>query len=153
MLRDKYDVKQHHVSFTIRSQRTILTLGSEMKVQLTEHFANLFGFAQKIFTDKVTASLESPMTLDKREQHLYIQSDLIEPVSFGDKKEYIMRDFIHDKDSSYGIMEKMFEPILYHPVVKQTIPPISLRITNGLRETIHLRDTKTLVTLIFRKAK
>ena len=93
------------------------------------------------------------MTLDKREQHLYTQSDLIEPVSFGDRKEYIMRDFIHDKDGSYGIMEKLFEPILFHPVMKQTIPTISLRITNGLREAIHLRDTKTLITLIFRKAK
>ena len=153
VLKDKYDEKQHHVSFSIRNQRTILKLGSEVKLHLTKHFATLFGFPYQTFTEPRTLSVESPMTLDKREQHLYIQSDLIEPVSFGDRKEYIMRDFIHDKDGSYGIMEKMFEPILYHPVVKQSIPTISLRITNGLRETIHLRDTKTLVTLIFRKAK
>ena len=153
LLKDKYDIKKHHVSFTIRNHRTILTLGSELKIHLSKHFATLFGFPIQTFTEKRTQSVESPMTLDKREQHLYIQSDLIEPVSFGDRKEYIMRDFIHDKDGSYGIMEKLFEPILFHPVMKQTIPTISLRITNGLREAIHLRDTKTLVTLIFRKAK
>ena len=153
LLKDKYDVKQHHVSFTIRHQRTILKLGSEMKLHLTNHFATLFGFPYQTFTDVRTLSVESPITLDKREQHLYIQSDLIEAVSFGDRKEYIMRDFIHDKDGSYGIMKKLFEPILYHPVIKQSIPTISLRITNGLRETIHLRDTKTLITLIFRKTK
>ena len=124
-----------------------------MKIHLSHHFAKLFGFPYQTFTDTRTVSVESPITLDKREQHLYIQSDLIQAVSYGDRKEYIMRDFIHDKDGKYGIMEKLFEPILYHPVVKQTIPTISLRITNGLHETIHLRDTKTLVTLIFRKAK
>ena len=152
-LRSNYNVKLYGVSFKIVNQKTVLTLGSEMKVQLTEHFAILFGFAKKIFTDKVTVSLESPMTLDKREQHLYIQSDVINPIPFGDKKEYILRGFIHDKDSKYGIMEKVFEPIIYHPVMKEDISTINLRITNGLRERIHLKDTKTLITLIFRRAK
>ena len=152
-LGSNYDDKKYAVSFKIVSQRTILTLGSEMKAELTEHFANLFGFAQKTFTDKVTTSLESPMTLDKREQHLYIQSNVINPIPFGDKKEYILRGFIHDKDSKYGIMEKIFEPILYHPVMKENISTINLCITNGLRERIHLKDTKTLITLIFRRAK
>ena len=152
-LRDKYEAALHHISFSIKSQKTVLKLGSQMKCHLTDNLMKLFGFAHHTFYEPYTTSVETPMTLDKREQHLYIQSDLIQAVAFGDKKEYIMRDFIHDKDNSFGIMEKLFEPILYHPVVKQTIPTISIRITNGLHECIHLRDTKTLVTLIFRKAK
>ena len=153
ILKGKYNEKQYRISFTIENQRTVLRLGSAMKVHLSNYFAKLFGFPEETFTDPVTVSLESPMTLDKREQHLYIQSDLISPVSFGDKKEYILRDFIHDKDGSYGILEKLFSPILYHPVVKSNISTISMRITNGLRESIHLRDTKTLITLIFRRVK
>jgi len=93
------------------------------------------------------------MTLNKHEQHLYIQSDLISPISFDEKKEYILRDFIHDKDASYGIVQILFEPIFYHPIVKQMIPSIAIKITNGLQECIHVKDTKSLITLVFRKTK
>ena len=150
ILKDKYTEKQYNISFSIENQKTVLRLGSEMKVHLTNYFAKLFGFPNQTFTEAVTVSLESPMTLDKREQHLYIQSDLINPVSFGDKKEYILRDFIQDKEAGYGIIEKLFTPILYHPVIKQNISTILIRITNGLHESIHLRDTKSLITLIER---
>lgn len=152
-LRNNYDVEKHRVLFEIDNQKSILKLGSDVKAHLTENFAKLFGFANQSFSDKITISLESPMTLDKREQHLFIQSELIPPILFGDKKEYILRSFIHDKDSTFGIMEKLFDPILYLPVVKQDIPFINIRITNGLRERIHLRDTKSLITLVFRRAK
>ena len=152
-LGNNYDVNRYHMSFEIINQKTVLKLGTEMKAHLSKRFASMLGFASQTFDKKVTVSLESAMTLDKREQLLYIQSDLIHPISFGDNKEYILRGFIHDKDKSYGIMEKLFEPILYHPVVKQHISLIHLSITNGLHERIHLRDTKTLITLIFRRAK
>ena len=152
-LGNNYDVNRYHISFEIINQKTVLKLGTEMKVHLSKRFASLFGFASQTFDKEVTVSLESAMTLDKREQLLYIQSDLINPISFGDNKEYILRGFIHDKDKNYGIMEKLFEPILYHPVVKQHISLIHLSITNGLHEHIHFRDTKTLITLIFRRVK
>ena len=152
-LGNKYDVKQHHVIFSIENQRTVLKLGSEIQCHLTENFMKLFGFSHQTLTAAHTVSYETPMTLDKREQHLYIQCDLIEPVLVGVRKEFVLRDFIHDKDSSYGIIDIEFEHILFHRIAKQTIPTIKLQITNGLYENIHLRDTKTLVTLMFRKAK
>ena len=151
--RSNYDVEKHRILFEIDNQKTVLKLGSDITVHLTENFAKLFGFINQTFSDRITISLESPMTLDKREQHLFIQSDLISPILFGDKKEYILRGFIHDKDSTFGIMEKLFDPILYLPVAKEDIPFINIRITNGLRERIHLRDTKSLITLVFRRAK
>ena len=151
--RSNYDVEKHRILFEIDNQKTVLKLGSDVTVHLTENFAKLFRFINQTFSDRITISLESPMTLDKREQHLFIQSDLISPILFGDKKEYILRGFIHDKDSTFGIMEKLFDPILYLPVAKEDIPFINIRITNGLRERIHLRDTKSLITLVFRRAK
>ena len=150
-LKEKYDVKQHRITFSIKKQRAVLKLGSEIQCHLTENLMKIFGFPYQTLTDARTVSFETPMTLDKREQHLYIQCDLIEPVLVGVRKEFVLRDFIHNKDSSYGIIDIEFEHILFHRVVKQTVPTITLQITNGLYECIHLRDTKTLVTLIFRK--
>ena len=153
ILKEKYDTKQHHITFSIEKQRAVLKLGSEIQCHLTENLMKLFGFPYQTLTHARTVSFETPMTLDKREQHLYIQCDLIEPVLVGVRKEFVLRDFIHNKDSSYGIIDIEFEHVLFHRVVKQMIPTITLQITNGLYECIHLRDTKTLVTLIFRKAK
>lgn len=153
LLKNKYDSKLHQVLFSIENQKTVLIVGAQISCEMSENLARLFGFSQQLFTNVRSVSMESPLTLDKREQHLFIQSDLIQPIAFGEQKEYILRDFIHDKDSKYGILEKLFQPILFHPVVKQNVSSIHLQITNGLRETIHLKDTKTLVTLIFRKAK
>ena len=153
LLKGHYDETQHFISFSIDGQRTILKLGTQITCELNDNLTKLFGFSSKTFTESYTHSMESPMTLDKREQHLFIQSDLIAPISFGEQKEYILRDFIHSKAASYGIVEKIFEPILFHPVVKQNIPIISMKVTNGLRKCIHLKDTKTLITLIFRKSK
>lgn len=152
-MKSKYYTILHQIIFSIKDQKTVLEMGTAIKCRLSENLMKLFGFSQQLFTDTRTISMESPMTLDKREQHLYIQSDIIPPISFGERKEYILRDFIHDKDKQYGIIEKMFEPIFFHPIIKQDIPIIALKITNGLHECIHLKDTKTLVTLIFRKAK
>ena len=152
-LDSNYDIERHCILLEIDNQKTVLKLGSDVTVHLTKNFAKMFGFINQTFSDRITISLESPMTLDKREQHLFIQSDLISPILFGDKKEYILRGFIHDKDSTFGIMEKLFDPILYLPVAKEDIPFINIRITNGLRERIHLRDTKSLITLVFRRAK
>jgi hypothetical protein len=153
MLRDNYDAAKHHISFTILDRRTVIRVGPQMECYLSDNLMKLFGFSQKKFTKSHTTSDDSPITLDKREQHLFIQSDLIAPISYGGQKEYILRDFIHDKDAKYGILEKRFNPIFYHPVIKQYIPNIAIKITNGLHERIHLTDTKTLITLIFRKAK
>ena len=151
---DKYDKKLHEIKFSIDNQRTILTLGANIKCFVSKHLMKMFGFTTQVLTGPKIVSIEAPMTLDKREQHLYIQSDsLIKAVSFGNTKEFIMRDFIHNKGSSYGIIEKLFEPILYHPVMNKYISVIHITITNGLRECIHLEDTKTLVTLIFRRRK
>jgi hypothetical protein len=155
VMKSKYDVKTHHISFSIENQRVVLKLGDDIQCQLSKNLKKLFGFSmlQTVFAAAHTIGIETPMTLDKHEQHLYIQSDLILPISVGEKKEYILRDFIHDKDASYGIVEKMFESIFYHPVVKQTIPSIAIKITNGLQECIHVKDTKSLITLVFRKTK
>ena len=152
-LDSKYNTKLHNISFSIEDQRVVLQQGTHMKCRLSSNLMKMFGFSQQILVDTHHKSLEPPMTLDKREQYLYIESDLIPPVLFGDKKEYILRDFVHDKDASYGIIEKNFYPIFFHPVIKQTIPSISIKITNALRECIHLRETKSLIVLVFRKAK
>ena len=153
LLKSDYDGTRHHISLSIENQKTVLKLGKDISCYFTINLMKMFGFLQQDFTDARSVSVETPTTLDKRRQHLYIQTDLIPAVLYGDKKEYIMRDFIHNKDKTYGIIEKVFEPIIYHPVVKQLIPTISLKITNGLHECIHLKDTKTLITLIFRKAE
>lgn len=152
-LEEKYDTRLHHISFSIENQKTVLKLGEYIKCYLNKHLMSLFGFSQQSFSEKRSVSVESPMTLDKREQHLFIQSNITPPVLFGDQKEYILRDFIHEKDALYGIIEKNFKPIFFLPVIKQTIPIINLKITNGLRECVHLKDTKSLITLLFRKAK
>ena len=150
----KYDEQLHEIKFSIVKERTIVTLGANIKCFISRNLMKMFGFTTQVLAGPKIVGIEAPMTLDKREQHLYIQSDsLIKAVSFGNTKEFIMRDFIHNKDSSYGIIEKLFEPILYHPVMKKYISVIHIAITNGLRECIHLEDTKTLVTLIFRRRK
>ena len=155
LLKSNYNAETHHVSFSIENQSAVLKLGDDIKCQLSNNLRHLFGFSllKSVFIDTYTIGIETPMTLDKRKQHLYIQSDLISPISVGEKKEYILRDFIHNKDATYGITEKRFKPIYYHPIIKQTIPSIGMKITNGLQECIHVKDTKSLITLVFRKTK
>lgn len=151
-LGNHYNAIKHNVNFEINKQKTVLTLGSQIDLEFSENLKILFGFINASFVkDNSYISFESPLTLDSREQHLYIQSDIISPIQYGNQKEHILAYFIHTKRSTYGLMEKLFESILFQSVVKQFIPQISIKITNGLHHEIQAEDTKTLITLIFRR--
>ena len=149
-----YNIENHNAVFEVINQKTVLSLGSQTKMTMSNNIGTLFGYINKNFEESTPfISDESPLPLDSREQHLYIHSDIIAPIEYGDQKEYILSHFIHDKQSYYGLMEKQFEPIMFQPVIKQNIEKITIKITNGLHDQIRTSDVKTLVTLIFRRVK
>ena len=149
---NQYDKTKHKINFGIEKQKTLLTLGSQIKLEMSENLRVLFGYINTRFKGTGSfVSFESPLSLDSREQHLYIQSNIITPVQYGTQREYILAHFVHDKRSTYGLTEKLFEPILFNPIIKPVIQQINLSITNGLHRAVPASDIKTLVTLIFRR--
>ena len=151
---EAYDTAKHKVVFEVKNHKTVLHLGSEITLTMSNNIRMLYGFINLEFKgSKPFISNESPLPLDSREQHLYIQSNIIAPIQYGNQKEYILSHFIHNKRSAHGSAEKVFEQIMFRPVIKHEISQITIKITNGLHDQIKPSDTKTLVTLIFRRVK
>ena len=63
----------------------------------------------------------------------------------------IPKTTIHNKDASHVIVERFFDPIIYQPVTKNMIDSLTIQLIGGHQQVLTIKDSKTIVTLHFRK--
>ena len=91
-----------------------------------------------------------PSTLDKREQELFIYTDIAEEMNYGSDKFSILAQFIHKHDSEYGIVQKSFDPIIYLPLRHTSIREVTVKLLTSWRACASIADSKSLLVLQFR---
>ena len=94
-----------------------------------------------------------PTMLDKLEQRILIHTNFTDPVYFGNEKRSILEQIIHNKETSYGIVEKTVDRISYIPVNRHYIDTINIKLTNDQYMPLQLHSIKTVLILQFRKIK
>ena len=139
------------VHFTLSDHFVKLKLPLHVSLKLTPNLVSMLGFDQTTFQEKVHLGTVLPATLDKREQQIFIYLDIVDMMSFGSEKRPMIQHFVHDKDASHGIEERFFNPIIYQPVTKNMIDSLTIQLIGGHQQVLTIKDSKTIVTLHFRK--
>ena len=112
---------------------------------------SMLGFDQHSFSESTYVSSLLPATLDKREQEMFIYLDITDHMNYGSEKRQMIQHFIHNK--AYGIVEKFFDPIIYQPVTKTMIESLNIQFIGGHQQKLMMKDSKTIVTLHFRRVR
>ena len=153
LLRKKPEFSDPNLQIISAYNHFVLILTSDIQLKWSENLASMFGFDECEFKEGWYMSTKLPTTLDQRDQHMFITSDIIMPVSYGNEQRYILQDFVHDKKGDDKIIEKRFQPISYVAVSRNFINSITIRLVNELFHPVTLKDAKTVLILHFRKVK
>ncbi len=151
-----YVASSHRCEFSLVKNHTRFELGNWITAAISPNLAFLLGFDVTTFKGEgVYVSKRLPATLEQREQHLFILSDIIQHTSFGDKKVDILQEFVHESSDSdqKRLIEKRFHPITYSPVKTCYIENVSIKVANELFQPVFINDSKTVAIIHFRKCK
>ena len=128
-----------------------LQLPDHTQLELSPNLVNILGFDQSTFQGATHLGSILPATLDKREQEIFIYLDIADLMNFGNEKRPMIQHFVHSKNASYGIVERFFDPIIYQPVAKNVIESLTLQFLGNQQQLLTIKDSKSIVTLHFRK--
>lgn len=149
-----YNESHHKCELSLFKNHTKLNVGKWITLTITPNLSFLLGFDQEKFGVGSYLSKRLPATLELREQHLFILSDIIQSTSYGDEKVDVLQEFVHEGSSeNQRIIEKRFHPISYNPVKSSYIENIKIQIVNEIFKPIYIHDSKTIVILHMRKRK
>ena len=151
-LKSFYDPAMHFCEISAHNNHSRLTLGKYLTLELSDNLSSMFGFGKKVFDGGEHFSGKRLSTIDQVETHLYILSNFIQPVSYGREKLCIMQDFIHVTEGN-EIIGRRFYPISFLPLSTNYIENIHVQIVNKSMETVSIKDSKTILTVHFRKVK
>lgn len=152
-LKESYDEEKHYFQLTLElSDHCKLTKGMWLDVLFPENLQNLLSFPSDIIREREILGVREVDSLENHSRQLHILSNVIRPTAYGKQQRHILCDFLH-KASSKEIIEKRFYPISYHPVTRNIIDMIHIQLTDEVYNPIRIPDSKTLVTLYFRKVK
>ena len=152
-LNEKYDNSQHSCQFTFHKAYIQLQIGSYIELELDKSLQHMLGFNDNYFVIGFHMGSRLPTMLDKLEQRILIHTNFTEPVYFGNEKRSILEQIIHNKETSYGIVEKTVDRISYIPVNRHYIDTINIKLTNDQYMPLQLHSIKTVLILQFRKIK
>lgn len=152
-IKEHFNSHEHSIKFSIdKDNNSKLEVGESVTIELDETLSYLLGFPKKSFVSGETIySKMSAVAIDEREQFLCLHANVIQPISYGDEKRYILQQFLHNKTDSNGIIVKRFEPLSFLPILSNFIDQVEIKITNIHDKVINFLDSKTIVLLHFRK--
>ena len=139
------------IHFSLSNHYTKLELPQHTQLELSPNLVSILGFDQSTFQDATHLGSILPATLDKREQEIFIYLDIVDLMNFGNEKRHMIQHFVHSKDASYGIVERFFDPIIYQPIAKNVIESLTLQFLGAHQQLLTIKDSKSIVTLQFRK--
>ena len=150
-LKKSYHAKRHSFSLKLLpSQHVVLKLGKRLEVEFSANLAFLLGLPNKRFKLRHTDAVREVDVLFNRSRQLHVLTDIIQPTAIGNKQLQILRDFVHQRTTK-DLSVKHFDSISYIPLMLNRIDTINMRLVNDMFETVKVKDTKTLITLYFRK--
>ena len=142
----------HKYKFSLEKNHVKMELNKWIEVLFSKNLAFLLGFDNTHYDGGTHVSKRLPATLEQREQHLFILSDVIQSTSYGNMKVDILQEFVHEGDTNKKqLIEKRFHPITYNPVKSSYIENIAVTIANELLLPVFINDSKTVVIIHFRK--
>ena len=153
VLQSTFDSNAHKCEFSLHENHTKLELGKGLKLRMSKSLSFMLGFDENEFNSGNYISKRLPATLQQREQHLFILCDFIHSISYGNDKVNVLQEFIHESHDDKQIIEKRFQPISYNAVSKTAIDTIKIQLTNALFNPIHVRDSKTVAVIHFRRRR
>jgi len=119
--------ESRYVWFSTRLNKMIIRLNpvgtyGDVAVRFSEDLANLLGFegGERYASDK-SAPYPYSLSLDNV-NNMYVYCDLLEHVVVGDTKAPLLR-IVNKPVRLYGIVHKIFNPILYVPLQKRILTP------------------------------
>lgn len=152
-LKHKYDtVKHSFVLSVLNDDRCLLTLGDWLNVHFSKNLSYLLGFPEKFIQERKLASMREVEALTNRKKQLFLLSNVIKPTAIGSHKLQILQDFLYSYKGE-RIIEKRFDPIVYLPIMNNYLDMIHIQLTDDSFKPIPIKDSKTIVTLYFRKVK
>ena len=86
-----------------------------------------------------------------RSRQLYLLTDVVQTTKHGNNSVSILQDFLHYTNNEKPLIKRSFFPINYIRLRKTRLDRIHLRLVDEQFEDVKIRDSKTLVTLYFRK--
>ena len=152
------------ITFSLQDNFTKIEIPHQTTMVLSPNISSMLGFNDVIFKSKSPFENELnygredaqfmsqilPATLDKREQEIFVHTDVCDPMSYGNQQRRILQHFIHNKGKDEGIVEKWFKPIIYQPLMKQMMDSITMKLLNREGTPLPFHN-KTIITLHFRK--
>ena len=148
-----YDVRHHHFYLSLtKSGFSKLVLGKWMKIHFSKNLAHLFAMSNTALQHPEVRSMRRVGTFKNRERQLFLLSNIAKTTAYGKQHVQILQNFLH-KPKEKAFIEKRFEPIMYVPLLHNSIDKIHLQLTTEDDEPINITDSKTLVCLIFRKVR
>jgi hypothetical protein len=149
--KEAYDVKKHYFHLTLEeNDHCKLTIGSGIHVWFTNNLSYMFSLPHWTIVRSETFGTREVDSLKNHSRQLHLLSSVIQPTAYGQQQRHILCDFLH-RASGDNITEKHFTPISYHPVSTNVIDMIHIQLTDELYNPIKITDSKTIVTLYFRK--
>ena len=151
-LKSDYDPKAHAVTFSVdMDNQAQVELGPWIQCHLDQNLANLFSLpALKI--KHTMRGLQEVDTLSNHSRQLHVLSDVIQPTAYGEHQRPILCDFLH-KASNDAINEITFDPISYHAIAKNNMDMVHIQVTDDNYNPLSIKDSKTIVTLYFRRVE
>ena len=150
-LKRMYHTGRHHFSMRLQSsQHVVLTLGKRLEIDFSPNLAHLLGFPNKHFDRHETHAVREVDSLFNRARQLHVLTNIVQPTAVGKQQLQILRDFVHHSTGE-TLSVKRFDTISYVPLRINRIDNIHVQLVNAKIETVKVDDTKTLVTLYFRK--
>jgi len=153
VLLNKYDSSSHSFALSLQNDNQCqLTLGKWLDVSFSKNLSYLLGFPENIIIAKELNSVREVTALTYSKQQLFLLSDVIKPTAIGNHRLQILQDFLHNP-TGVKIIEKRFDPMVYLPVMTNYMDTINIQLTDESFKPIPIKDSKTIVTLYFRKVK
>ena len=151
LLKASYNAVNHKWEVKIENNRLKLTLGKWIHMQWSKNLSFMFGLDKTNFEGgRHYDSIKPIGILKDLETYLFISTNIIEAVLYGEEKLQIIQDFVHNSNQK-GLVEKSFFPIVFYPLKSNCIRDIRLQILNEVREPVKMKDAKSIVILHFRK--
>ena len=148
-----YDAKKHRFQLSLsRSGYSNLVVGSELQIHFSENFYFPLALSETISFDSVVNGSRRIGNKIKRQKELFILSNIAKPTAYGQHHLQILQNFLH-RPNQTDLIEKRFYPIVYLPLMSNTIDMLQLQVTDNRYNPVKFADSKTLMCLYFRKSE
>ena len=151
-IKETYEEDAHRFELSRERDFSKLLLGRSIKTKFSKNLYFLLGFDKSVFTSGITYAVREPSSLLYRERKLFLVTDVIKPTAHGKDALPILQDFVH-VSKAHDMIEKRFHPIIYVPISSNYIDSILIQLTDEMHQPVSISDSKTVVSLYFRKVR